>query len=252
MRLYNFFIFLFPIVLLAAPFSDLEKVQYDDPKKVATVEDRLVKAMNGTGVVHFLPLEKRDEIDDWNNANQENRIAAWYVCPHPRVLYTVFNAMAVWQAFQRGVWYNQHQNEDRPHWSGLEFPHSVWLPNYRAQIVDLGRAEGGLFLFPLAPNPLGEWPGLPGAPVSGPPGNHRVVFDEHGMFAGVAALYADDPDGERLIWCYPIHSDASRDVGATAEGHPGVDEAWMDEYDGHHYLYASDPMGRSRPPPASR
>lgn len=157
--------------------------------------------------------------------------------------------MAVWQAFQRGVWYNTHVNEERPRWSGIEHPHYIWLPDYRAQRVDLGRADGDLFLFPLAPNPLGEWPGLPGAPVTGPPGDHRVVFDDNNLFAGVATLYTDDPDGTVLVWCYPIHDDGPRDVGATAEGNPGVDEAWRDEYDGHHYLFGPDPMGGSRLPP---
>ncbi|OTA94439.1 hypothetical protein M434DRAFT_265379 [Hypoxylon sp. CO27-5] len=121
--------------------------------------------------------------------------------------------------------------------------------DYRAQRVDLGRADGHLLVFPLSPNALGEWPGLPGTPVTGPPGDHRVVFDDHGIFAGVATLYTDDPDGTRLIWCYPIHDNGAREVGATAEGNSGVDEAWMDEYDGLHYLYGPDPMGGSHPPP---
>ncbi|KAI1409159.1 hypothetical protein F5Y13DRAFT_170921 [Hypoxylon sp. FL1857] len=248
MRFYTFFVLLLPCIALAAPFFDLEKnVNHGNSKITGASETSLVTTSNQTAILHFLPLEKRDEIDDWNNANPENRIATWYICPHPRVLFTVFNAMAVWQAFQRGVWYHTHRNEDRPRWSGLQYPHSIWLPNYHARRVDLGRAEGVLSLFPLAPGPLGAWPGFPGAPVSGPPGDHRVVFDENGIFAGVAALFPD-PDGERLIWCYPIDSYGTRDVGATAEGNPGVDEAWVDQYDGHHYLYAPDPLGGSRPP----
>ncbi|OTA69066.1 hypothetical protein K449DRAFT_446617 [Hypoxylon sp. EC38] len=79
------------------------------------------------------------------------------------------------------------------------------------------------------PSALGEWPGLPGAPVTGPSGDHRVVFDDHGIFAAVATLYTDDPDGTRLIWCYPMHDSGAREVGATAEGNSGVDEAWRDE-----------------------
>nr|QZS37069.1 C052A protein [Hypoxylon sp. CO27-5]QZS37346.1 C052A protein [Hypoxylon sp. CO27-5] len=249
MRVYTFFIFLFPSIALAAPSSDLEKKVNHHNSKITGVETSVAKTLNQTGGFHFLPLEKRDEIDDWNDAHEENRIANWYLCPHSRILYTVFNAMAVWQAFQRGVWYNAHTNEDRPRWSGLEHPHTIWLLDYRAQRVDLGRADGHLLVFPLSPNALGEWPGLPGTPVTGPPGDHRVVFDDHGIFAGVATLYTDDPDGTRLIWCYPIHDNGAREVGATAEGNSGVDEAWMDEYDGLHYLYGPDPMGGSHPPP---
>ncbi|KAI0135974.1 hypothetical protein F4776DRAFT_113536 [Hypoxylon sp. NC0597] len=252
MRVYTLFVSLLPSIALAALFSDLEKKVNHDNSKIVGAETSVAETLNQTGRVHFLPLEKRDEIDDWNNAHGENRIAAWYVCPNSRVLYTVFNALAVWQAFQRGVWYNTHINEERPRWSGLEYPHFIWLPDYRAQRVDLGRADGDLFVFPLAPNPLGEWPGLPGAPVSGPPGDHRMVFDEHNIFAGVATLYTEDPHGTVLVWCYPIHDDGAREAGATAEGNPGVDEAWRDEYDGQHYLYGPDPMGGSHPPPGKR
>ncbi|KAI1468600.1 uncharacterized protein F4812DRAFT_458128 [Daldinia caldariorum] len=124
---------------------------------------------------------------------------------------------------------------------------SEWLPDYHAVRVDLGRADGELFVFPLSPTPLGEWPGIEGSPVSGPPGDHRVVFDEHGVFAGVAALFTGD-GVTRLVWCYPMLDYGARDVGATAEGNPGVDEAWRDGFDGH-YLFLQDPTRGSRPPP---
>ncbi|KAI0852444.1 hypothetical protein F5Y00DRAFT_258288 [Daldinia vernicosa] len=253
MKLYAFLFVLFSSVVFAAPCAELHGKNYNrdhdhDVKTVAVAEDPVVEAWNRTVAVVALPLlEKRDDIDDWNRDNPDNRIAAYYVCPHPRVLFTVFNARAVYQAFRRGAWYIAHPGELRPRWSGLEHPHSVWLPDYRAQRVDLGRAEGELFLFPVNPTPLGEWPGIAGAPVSGPPGDHRVVLDEHGMFAGVVVLFAGEPGGERLVWCYPMLEYGARDVGATAEGNPGVDEAWRDGFDGH-YLFAPDPVGGSRPP----
>ncbi|KAI1779700.1 hypothetical protein F4818DRAFT_149867 [Hypoxylon cercidicola] len=193
-------------------------------------------------------LHKRDEIDDWNNAHQNNRVAGFYVCPDVRALYTVFNSLAVWEAFCRGVWYHQHPNEDRPRWSGLEYPHSIYLPDYHARQVDMGEAHGELFAFPLQPGEGAEWPGVTGSPVFGPPGDHRVLFDGSGMFAGVAIILRGEPDGERLVWCYPILEHGDRDFGATAEGNPGVDEAWIDDYSGH-FLYAPDPAGGSRPPP---
>ncbi|KAF3055685.1 hypothetical protein GL218_07116 [Daldinia childiae] len=248
MKLYGFCFLLFPFVAFAAPCTKSHEKRYRADVKAATVaRGPVVEALNRTVTITIPLLEKRDDIDDWNHDNPDNRIAAYYVCPHPRVLYTVFNARAVYEAFQRGAWYVAHPGELRPRWSGLEHPHSVWLPDYRAQRVDLGRAEGELFMFPLNPTPLGEWPGLSGAPVSGPPGDHRVVFDEHGMFAGVAVLFTGEPEGTRLIWCYPMLDYGARDVGATAEGNPGVDEAWQDVFDGH-YLYAPDPTGGSRPP----
>lgn len=129
------------------------------------------------------------------------------------------------------------------------FPYTqIWLPDYHARQVDIGEAQGELFAFPVQPNPGSEWPGMPGAPVSGPPGDHRVIFDEHGMFAGVAIILRGTDEGERLVWCYPMLDHGDRDVGATSEGNPGVDEAWIDDYDGH-YLYAADPPFESRPPP---
>ncbi|KAI1381814.1 hypothetical protein F4677DRAFT_458211 [Hypoxylon crocopeplum] len=242
------FIFFLVCKALGAPLSNWEDNSYVRSTS-ANISGTLSIEMPSRVLIGS-PLEKRDEIDDWNYDHPDNRIAAWYLCPHPRVLSTVFNAMAVWQAFQRGNWYQQHPHEERPRWSGLEHPHSVWLPDYRAQRVDVGRAEGdALLMFPLQPGPLGEWPGVEGSPVSGPPGDHRVVFDEHGMFAGVAALYTGEAQGVRLVWCYPILDYGARDVGATAEGNPGVDEAWRDEYDGRHFFYAPDPAGGSRPAP---
>ncbi|KAI0117292.1 hypothetical protein F4814DRAFT_282423 [Daldinia grandis] len=248
MKHYGFFFLLFFFIALAAPCTESHEEDYHgDVKAAAIPKGPVVEALNRTVTVSLPLIEKRDDIDDWNRNNPDNRIAAYYVCPHPRVLFTVFNARAVYQAFQRGAWYIAHQGELRPRWSGLEHPHSVWLPDYHAQRVDLGRAEGELFLFPINPNPLGEWPGIAGAPVSGPPGDHRVVFDGHGVFAGVAVLFAGEPGGTRLVWCYPMLDYGARDAGATAEGNPGVDEAWQDAFDGH-YLFAPDPMGGSRPP----
>ncbi|KAI1802206.1 hypothetical protein F4811DRAFT_410493 [Daldinia bambusicola] len=241
---YFFLVFLFQVLALAAPYM-MGRENHD---KATTLADSPVpEILNQTSTGTLLFFWKRDEIDDWNRDNPDNRIAAFYVCPHPHSLFTVFNAMAVYQAFRRGAWYLTHPNEARPRWSGLEHPHSVWLPDYRATRVDLGRADGELFMFPINPTPLGEWPGLEGAPVSGPPGDHRVVFDEHGMFAGVAALFTGD-GATRLVWCYPMLEYGERDVGATAEGNPGVDEAWRDGFDGH-YLFLPDPTGGSRPPP---
>ncbi|KAI2467127.1 hypothetical protein F4781DRAFT_323822 [Annulohypoxylon bovei var. microspora] len=237
MRPYDLSILLFSYILPATPFT----------KALVITESPLADTLGRAVNISSLHLEKRDDIDDWNNAHPDNRIAAWFVCPDPHVLFTVFNAMAVWQAFSRGVWFAQHPNEDRPRWSGVEYPHAILLDQYHAQRVDLGLANGALSLFPLQPGPLGEWPGLPGAPATGPPGDHRVVFDEHGMFAGVVALFTGVPEGERLVWCYPMLDYGARDVGATAEGNPGVDEAWQDRYDGN-YLYAPDPAGGSRPP----
>ncbi|KAI2618793.1 hypothetical protein GGR54DRAFT_142955 [Hypoxylon sp. NC1633] len=197
-------------------------------------------------------LEKRNVVDEWNYNNPENRIAANYVCPHARVLPTVFDSITIWTAFERGYSYMQY-DDIRPRWSGLEFPHPFNLPapdyEYRTQLVDLGRAEAPFFLFPLKRTANGAWPGTTGTTsVYAPPGDHRVVFDQKGKFAGVSVLYTDDPDGVRLVWCYPMLDDGSRMVGATAEGYPGVDEGWEDQYDGH-YLYEADPYGRSRTPP---
>ncbi|KAI1660146.1 hypothetical protein F4813DRAFT_387015 [Daldinia decipiens] len=103
------------------------------------------------------------------------------------------------------------------------------LPGCRAQRVDLGRAEGELFMFPVNPTPLGQWPGITGAPV-----DHRVTFNKHGMFAGVAVLFTGKLEGTRLAWCYSMLDYGVRDVGATAEGNPDVDEASQDVFDGHH------------------
>ncbi|KAI1482508.1 hypothetical protein F4774DRAFT_406686 [Daldinia eschscholtzii] len=245
-----FLVFLFHVPALAAPFMKSRESYNGDGKAVAFADSPVPEILNQNQNATFLLLWKRDEIDDWNSDNPDNRIAAFYVCPHQRSLFTVFNAMAVYQAFRRGTWYLAHPNEARPRWSGLEHPHSMTLQDYHAHRVDLGRASGELFMFPINPNPLGEWPGIAGSPVSGPPGDHRVVFDEHGMFAGVAVLFAGEPQGAatRLIWCYPMLEYGARDVGATAEGNPGVDEAWRDSFDGH-YLFAPDPTGGSRPPP---
>ncbi|KAI1209865.1 uncharacterized protein F4807DRAFT_467398 [Annulohypoxylon truncatum] len=238
MRPYTIFALLFSHILLASPITNAHVIP----------QNAHAEALGPATNISSLLLEKRDEIDDWNNNHPENRIAAWYICPDPRVLYTVFNAASIWQAFNRGVWFSQHTNEARPRWSGVEFPHTILLEQYRAQRVDLGRVDGEIYLFPLDPGPLGEWPGLPGSPVTGPPGQHRVVFDERGVFAGVAVLFTGEAEGVRLVWCYPMLEYGARDVGATAEGNTGVDEAWRDAYDGLHYLYAPDPAGGSRPP----
>ncbi|KAI1394041.1 uncharacterized protein F4822DRAFT_34603 [Hypoxylon trugodes] len=243
MDFYISFAFIFTCLALAVPFSESEKDIVH--RKVGITKDGLVEMPPYANLTF---LEKRDEIDDWNHDNPDNTIAGWYVCPDSRVLVTLFNARAVYQAFQRGVWYMRHPNEDQPRWSGREYPHTLNLDDYWAHRVDVGRADGELYMFPLAPNPLGEWPGIPGAPVSGPPGNHRVVFSEHGIFAGVATLYYGEPEGTRLVWCYPVTRYGSRDLGATHEGNPGVDEAWRDTYDGFHYLSAYDPSGGSHPP----
>ncbi|KAI1100119.1 hypothetical protein F4804DRAFT_348808 [Jackrogersella minutella] len=234
MRPYTFIVLLSPCVALVSP-----------PSKPGAITKALLELPHRAVNFSSQSLKMRDEIDDWNDENIENRIAAWYLCPQPRTLYTIFNAMAVWQAFQRGVWYTQYPNEDRPRWGGIEYPHPF---RYHAPHVDLGRADGDLWVFPLQPGPLGEWPGIDGAPVSGPPGDLRVVYDEHGMFAGVAVLLAGDPEGERLVWCYPIYHDRTREVGATAEGNSGVDEALQDQYYVRHFLYGFDPIGGSRPP----
>lgn len=158
MKPYAFLFLLFSFVALAAPCTEShEKNYHDDVKAAAIPEGPVVETLNRTATVTLpLPacplLEKRDDIDDWNRNNPDNRIAAvsaventpnplllstiskaqlltrmlqYYVCPHPRVLFTVFNARAVYQAFQRGAWYIAHPGELRPRWSGLEHPHSM-------------------------------------------------------------------------------------------------------------------------------
>ncbi|KAL7628963.1 hypothetical protein AAE478_000481 [Parahypoxylon ruwenzoriense] len=260
MGLSTLFILLFACHVLAAPFTTKRVSNYDHQYGDSTTTD-IAEQPNqllsqgsvapATVIAHVdAPLGKRDEIDNWNEDNTDNRIAQWYVCPQHGVFCTVYNARAVWEAFQRGAWYIAHPNEERPRWGGVEFPHPFWLHDYHAPAVDLGRVDldGRLYMFPLQPGPLGEWPGIEGSPVSGPPGDHRVVFDEDGLFAGVATLYVNEAGGVSLFWCYPMFVDGQRDRGATAEGYPGVDETLEDDYDGRHYLYGPDPMGGSRPP----
>ncbi|KAI0890306.1 uncharacterized protein GGS22DRAFT_183653 [Annulohypoxylon maeteangense] len=237
MRLYIVFAFLFSYILPGLNFTNATAV----PE--GSYAEALSRAMN----LSSRGLEKRNEIDKWNHDHPANRIAARYVCPNPRVLFTVFDSMAVWEAFNRGVWFTQHSSEKRPRWSGIEYPHSITLEAYRARVVDLGRTDGTLYLFPLNPTSSGEWPGQSGDPGIGPPGEHRVVYCQHGIFSGVSVLFTE-PDGIRMVWCYPMLDSGPRDMGATSEGNTGVDEAWRDSYDGHHYLYAPDPTSGSHPP----
>ncbi|KAK6948492.1 hypothetical protein Daesc_010259 [Daldinia eschscholtzii] len=154
---YIFFIFLFHVLALAAPFMKSRENYNGDGKAVAFADSPVPEILNQNQNATLLLLWKRDEIDDWNRDNPDNRIAAFYVCPHQRSLFTVFNAMAVYQAFRRGTWYLAHPNEARPRWSGLEHPHSMLqlqtLQDYHAHRVDLGRASGELFMFPINPNP---------------------------------------------------------------------------------------------------
>ncbi|KAI1448160.1 hypothetical protein F5Y02DRAFT_431896 [Annulohypoxylon stygium] len=239
MRIHIVFAFLFSYILSASIFINALGIP-----KISPVE-ALLKTVSASR-----PLEKRDEITDWNGDHQHNQIADAYVCPDEQgTLGTAFSARSVWDAFNRGLWYVMHPTEDRPRWASTEFPHTIVLQQYHAQRVDLGDADGEMYAFPLDPGPLGEWPGLPIGPVFGPPGPHRVIFDEHGVFAGVAVFFeAGWWMNDRLVWCYPIYLYGRRDNGATAEGHPGVDEAWRDLYDGFHYIYAPDPPNGSRPP----
>ncbi|KAI1462106.1 hypothetical protein F4805DRAFT_194191 [Annulohypoxylon moriforme] len=237
MRPYTVFALLFSYVLPASNHVNAFSVP----------ESSHVEALSRATNISSPHLEKRDDIDDWNSAHPENRIAGWYVCPNPRVLATVFDAQSVWQSFNRGVWYTQHPDEPRPRWSGISYPHVIDLNLYRTRPVDLGRTLGDIYLFPLHPTPIGEWPGTEEVPGIGPPGEHRVVFCQHGVFAGVSVLFTE-PDGLSMVWCYPKLDYGPRDVGASSEGISGVDEAWRDGYDGYHYLYAPDPLDGSHPP----
>ncbi|KAI1096044.1 hypothetical protein F5B19DRAFT_488662 [Rostrohypoxylon terebratum] len=197
-------------------------------------------------------LEKRYTITDWNNDHPNNQIADVHIPYNAHgLICTAFTARSVWDAFNRGLWFVMHQTQDRPRWAGNQFPHTLVLQQYHARRVDLGEADGEIYVFPLNPGLLGEWPGLNMGmgPVFGPPGPHRVVFDDRGVFVGVAVMHeAGWWMDDRLVWCYPIYPSGARDSGATAEGHPGVDEAWRDTYDGFHYVYAPDPADGSRPP----
>ncbi|KAI1767235.1 hypothetical protein GGR53DRAFT_135693 [Hypoxylon sp. FL1150] len=194
-------------------------------------------------------LQNRDNITQWNFDHQENQIAAYYTCPDMLRLYTAFDDMSVWEAFQQALWYHGRKGllaEDQPRWSGLDYPHPIWLADYHARDVDLGHCNGNLFAFPLNPGQVMPWPGIRGWPITGPPGNHRIIYDDKGLFAGVAIIYRGD-SSERLGWCYPIYADGARHLGATGDGVSGVDEAWIDSYDGH-FLFAPNPAAKSNPP----
>ncbi|XXG94359.1 hypothetical protein Hte_000613 [Hypoxylon texense] len=252
-----FFAFLFARDILAAPSPMLANEDNDaavcDLNKPTGIDANATATTTTTGAgAGALKLHKRDEIDDWNHAHPNNRIAGVFACPDMRRLYTVFNSHAVWDAFRRGAWYLQHPREERPRWAGLAYPHGVYLPDYHGAPRRRRRGPGRALGVPAHAQPGQRVARAPPAPPSrAPPGDHRVLFDERGTFAGVVVvIQRGEPDGERLAWCYPLleHGDlAVRDFGATAEGFPGVDEFWVDDFDGH-YLYAPDPQFGSRPP----
>lgn len=169
-----------------------------------------------------------------------------YICPHPLVLASLLNSVAVYEALQQAIWFQQHPNEERPHWNGMHYPSTIDPYEYFARIVDLGNVVGPPVSFPVYPMPTGAWPGLPGAPVLGPPGNIRVLLDEAGTFAGLVVLWYGH-EGQDLVWCYPVDTHGWRDTGATGENVPGVDEALRDNYDGFHFVDVMNPQWGSHP-----
>ncbi|OTB06311.1 hypothetical protein M426DRAFT_115303 [Hypoxylon sp. CI-4A] len=254
MQLYAFFIFLLVYTTIGAPLIEPREYPRDNIDAVNAVKDSSLQTVDQPIELNFglkATLVDDDVIDSWNENNTANRIALYYVCPHPRNIATVFNAQAVWDAFMQGTDFQRRPFDERPYWNGITYPDYLYLPNYHAPIVDLGDAdEFQLRMFPLNPQVAGAWPGPPGQRRRTPPGDYRVVFDTNNMFAGVAVIFTGEPGvGERLVWCYPMMDYGDRFVGATAVGYLGVDEAWRDNYDNRHYLYAPDPFGGSHPPP---
>lgn len=88
--------------------------------------------------------------------------------------------------------------------------------------IGVGEAYGNLLAFPLNPGLLDLRFDI-GAFMR----DHCVIFDDRGVFAGVAVIDRGNGEvSEEVLWCfpfpYPTVNNAVRDVGATAEGVPGV------------------------------
>ncbi|KAI0380101.1 hypothetical protein F5Y04DRAFT_106245 [Hypomontagnella monticulosa] len=257
MNIYTFFIvFFLPYIAIATPTPEWQgNGALSDPKIANVTENATAQHYRGTTTNLTLQMlqtyqgKKDDVLDDireYNRNHPNNQISDFYICPHPRVLASLFNSVAVWEAVRRGLWYLQHPSEPRPGWNGIYYPSYIDVREYFTRQVDLGETSGTLHAFPLNPRSLSEWPGFPDAPVVGPPGNHRVIFDESGRLAGVVVLWNGE-EGADFVWCYPVHDSGFRDWGATAEGVAGVDEALRDNYDSFHFLDMTDPQWGSHP-----
>ncbi|KAI1465904.1 uncharacterized protein F4812DRAFT_116487, partial [Daldinia caldariorum] len=70
---YVFFVFLFQVLALAAPYM---KSRESHDEATTSAEIAVPEILNQTSTGTLLFLWKRDEIDDWNRDNPDNRIAA--------------------------------------------------------------------------------------------------------------------------------------------------------------------------------